>query len=43
MQVIGVQLVAAQTPGTPPPPQVEPAPQSPQASVPPQPSPMVPQ
>jgi hypothetical protein len=43
LQVIAVQLVGAQTPGTPPPPQVDPAGQSPQGSVPPQPLPMVPQ
>src|SRR6186713_3166837 len=38
LQVIGVQLVGAQTPWTPAPPQVDPAAQSPQVSVPPQPS-----
>ena len=43
VHVIGVQLAAGQTPGTPPPPQVAPPGQSPQVSVPPQPSPMVPQ
>src|SRR6187549_2952091 len=42
-QVMGVQLGAGQTPGTPPPPQVAPPGQSPQVSVPPQPSPIVPQ
>src|SRR5678816_4605254 len=34
LQVIGVQFVAVQTPGTPPPPHVEPAAQSPHVSVP---------
>jgi hypothetical protein len=46
LQVIAVQLVGAHTPGTPPAPHVIwtlPAAQSPHASVPPQPSPMVPQ
>jgi hypothetical protein len=38
-----VQFVGAQTPGTPPAPQEDPAAQSPHASVPPQPSPIVPQ
>jgi hypothetical protein len=43
MQVPAVQLVGAQVFATPAPPQVEPAGQSPHVSVPPQPSPIVPQ
>jgi hypothetical protein len=43
MQVMGVQLLTAQTPGTLAPPQVDPVGQSPHVRVPPQPSPMVPQ
>jgi len=43
MHVPGVQFVGAQVFATPAPPQVDPVGQSPHGSVPPQPSPMVPQ